>query len=90
MRSATGRAAERQRVDNASVKVRAAAVVVFLAIQVTTPVLIWFTQPRPARFAWEMFAETPPAPSVVLVFEDGTYELPSAMSPKPPTSAGDD
>ena len=58
--------------DNVDVRVRVALGVAFLVVQAVVPVVIWFTQPRPAPFAWEMFAETPAPPHIQVVLEDGT------------------
>ena len=57
--------------DNVHVRVRVALGVAFLVVQTVVPVIIGLTQPRPAPFAWEMFAETPSPPHIEVVLDDG-------------------
>lgn len=45
--------------------------VLFLVIQTAVP-LVQLWAPRPARFGWQMFTDTPRRPRFTLVLRDGT------------------
>ena len=62
--------------------------VVFLAIQLATPVVQLIWAPRPARFGWQMFSVDVPPPSFTAVLDNGTTQ-PVALEPYVTSLRGD-
>lgn len=62
--------------------------IVFLTIQLVTPLVQLIWAPRPARFGWQMFSVDVPPPAFTAVLDNGTTR-PVALEPYVASLRGD-